>query len=951
MSKFTLIDSGKVADIKGECIIYEHVKTKALVVFMKNDDTHRSMNIVFRTPPKDNRGIPHIIEHSVFCGSDKYPIEDPFVELMKGTMYTFLNALTYSDITSFPVASTNEKDFDKLVDVYLDAVFNPRLTKDPSVFNQEGWQYERVGEEITANGVVLNEMKGAFTSAEAVIERGIKEALFADTSYRYVSGGVPSEIIKLTYKEFLEYYVQYYHPSNCIVIFYGDIDIEKKLDYLDVEYFAKYSYRSKDAVVAKQRPFDSTKIYDCSYPVSDEKGSANDYIAYAMTIDSEHSAEFAIVIQMIDYVLSAASGSLVREAVMKSGISEDFETYLDDGLRQPYYVFQASYCSTKDYKKFTKIIDNELRKLCEHGIDKDMLRAALKTIDFTHREADFTGSPKGLVYSDYILERLIYHEDNPIDRIRISEAIETVKSYIDTDYFEKFVRHNFIENNHKAVVLVHGDEQLLQKTNDEFNEILRSNYDESAIPIAADKTLAAADNYIAVLAKEDLNVERKYVPTITKEICGIPAYFQERETNGIGYVNLAMDIRALPKRLHNYVRVLVELLAELDTKKHSYKELTNLIDSETGGIYNYIEIADRTVVDGDVIPQLIQHSSFFYEEMDENFALNIEILLETMFEDTEYIYELLMQLKSVYVSQYAEGNTSVARNICLEGFSQAAVWHSELQGYDFYLFLENITRAFKTNFAEHRKCLYEALDILLHQGNLAIYYIGERCSFDSVEKCISKYFSNHRIAYAKLEASDVCLKGGNRAYIIPSQVQYIAMCSRITGELRNRRGHLLVLEHIINCDYLWNNVRVKGGAYGSSIQIGYNQTLALTSYRDPRTEETLEVFKNLADYVRTLELSERELMQYIVGTMNKLEAPLSAEAEGMVQFRQDIAGITNEEILAVRQQVVNTRLEDIRELWTYIDEALKNADVVLLGNEKEAYERLGIFEQIQNIIA
>lgn len=940
MDFFTLIERRAVSDIEGECLLYKHNQTGAIVAFMKNTDNHRTMSIAFRTPPKDNRGIPHIIEHSVFCGSKKYPLSDPFVELMKGTIYTFLNAMTYSDATVYPVASTNKKDFDKLVDVYLDAVFNPLFLDNPQIFAQEGWQKEERNGIVTANGVVLNEMKGLENTSEFVLENNIKAALYSDSEYRYVSGGMPSDIIKLRHQDAVDYYNEYYHPSNCIVIFYGDVDVEEKLLYLHNEYFGAYESRDIKGIIDYTLKTNEKNMI-CEYP------GDSDFLAYGICVANEHSAINDIALQVIDYILSSSNGAILRDRYMKAHMGEDFDAYLDDGVRQPYMVFQASYTSATKAARFRKLVDDALAEIVQNGVSDTIVEAALKIIEFGHKEGDYTGSPKGLVYSDNLLERLLYNEPDPISRICIDEAIEHAKITLNGQAVTQLISDMLVHSKIKRLLVVKGRKKLARINEKNFAGILAQT-DNGVINCQKTTNLSEDLTVISVLDKADIDINRKYVPTEKVSVGNTSLLLQNRKTKGIGYLNIAMDIRVLPKELLQYSRVLVELLAMVDTAKYDYSELNTVIDANTGGIYNYIEIVDKADSD-EVIPYLVQHSSFFYESMEKAFALNREVLYDSVFDNAKYIKELLLQLKSVYVSQYEEGSPSIARGLAMQGVNRAAIWQEKLQGHDFYVFLCGLLENFEHNFEKIKTAIKQTLDLLSKPENVGIFYIGEPSSYEELKKLIGKYWgncSNVKSVINKDEFEPVEIK---KAYTIATPVNYIALCAKLQNETRRLRGHILVLEHILNCEYLWNQVRVKGGAYGSTVQIELDGTINFSSMRDPQMADTIEIFKAVPRYIETLELSERELRQYIVGTMNKMEVPASAEAEGMIQLRLDMSGVSNDEILAIRKQVVNTELADLKALAPYFAEALKNYSLVIMGNEDNDYHSVGI-DDIESVI-
>ncbi len=985
---YRLIENVDLKDIKGRGLIYEHCRTGAKVVVLDNEDTHLSFTAAFKTPPVSDNGITHILEHSVFCGSTKYPLKDPFVELMKGSMYTFLNAITYGDMTVFPVASTNARDFDNLMDVYLDAVFNPLFLTNEAIFMQEGWHYQvkshnshmAGGESISdtsddngtacdVSGVVFNEMRGMEASPDYILNNKIKAALYPDTPYKYISGGLPSEIIDLSYEELSDYYDKHYHPSNCTMILYGKLDINNKLAYIAENYLDKYEKRSMDNTMPVQKGFDIPAEEECFYPAEDgentEKGT---YYAYAAVVADSHSAELSVTLQVLNYVLCLAPGAYLREAFMEAGVGEDLDIVMDDQMRQAFYGFECSYCYAGEKEKFLNIINDTLNKVVNEGIDKEMLYAAVQSIDFNYREADFGGSPKGLTYSDMLLEKMLFDEENPLDRLKIQDAIDRIKGRIDTDYFENFIRDKILDNTHKVIVTMKPDADMNGRIYKELCDKICANYSKADKAYVADK-LELLEKYrgmsdderikalIPVLSKEDLQEEKPYTATRNMTVCGIPFLFQPRDTNGIGYLNFAFDIRALPAERLPYVRLLVELLGVLDTKEHSYAKLTKLTDIYTGGIYNYVSIADGTVTNGQVLPFMIQRTSFFYKEIENVCSLNREILRETDYSDLEYIGELLLQLKSAYTSQLLSAANATASDIGRSGYSKAALYHEKIQGYEFYKFLCNLTDNYKELAEDMKENLIKTAEMLMRMENCRIIYVGEEGSLDNVTAHVKKFIDD--LGHSNEADKDAAendsskltpVRGGNQAYIAPSQVQYVAMCGDMGDKTKSVRGHMLVLEHILNCDYLWQNVRVMGGAYGCSVDFSYNGGVSFASYRDPGIGRTVDIFRSVAQYIRNIRMSSRELQQYIIGTMNKLDVPMTPESEAMSQIQLDFSGISNEEILRIRKQIIETTVEDIRALADIMENTVSDCDVVVIGSEEGIMAEKADFDLVTSLL-
>ena len=960
---YKLTEKSRIKDINGTGAVYEHEGTGAKVAVLSNDDTELAMTVAFRTPPVGNNGLTHIIEHSVFCGSQKYPLKDPFVELMKGSMYTYLNAVTYGDMTVFPVASTNGEDFDNLMDVYLDAVFKPLLAGNKAVFMQEGWHYSEDG---SIGGVVLGEMRGLVDDPDFIMNNCLKEQLYPDSPYRFVSGGRPEEIVGLTYDEVCRYYMEHYHPSNCIVILYGKMDAGQKLSYIAENYFDKYERKRADYVMPVQKSFSERKEAECRYPVSDSKSmSKGTYYAYVSVVGDNHDGMLSLTMQILNYVLCMAPGAYLHEAFMDRGVGEDLDILMDDQMRQPYYGFLCSYCRPDEKDIFTDIIESTLLSLVKKGIDKEMLRAALKTTEFNYREADFGGIPKGIVYGDMLLEKMIFDEPDPLQRLKYSDVIEKMYSLIETDYFERFIEEKILNNPHKVIITMSPDLNMSRDTAGDFDNKVRRLYEDGDkeqirkdVALYTKYSSLSDDEYIKkcipIISGINLAEDKRYVPTELIDFDGVNMMFQNRNTHGIGYLNLGFDLDVLGKNKLQYVRLLVELLGLVDTDNYSYTELSKVADSHTGGIFNYVAVADGETIQGSVRPMLVQRTGFMYDEAETACRLNTEILLHSLFDNEAYIGELLLQLKSVYAGSFTSAPNAVAADIARSMCSKASGVHECIQGYDFYGFLCGIIDDYKKNSAGIRAALTDVLKKLICTDNMTIMFVGEKEHIDDVmphiRELVRTLSEDKSFTKVKSKINFKPFQAQNLAYTIPAQVNNVVLCGTIGGMARNDRGHMLVLEHILNCGYLWQKVRVEGGAYGCSAEFSYNGTILFESCSDPHVGRTIQIFRSVADYVRNIEIGPREMKQYIIGTMNDLDMPMMPEAEGMARINLDLSGMTHEDTLRIRKQIIETTADDIRSLAPYFYEMLRNAHVVVVGSSDAIDKNRGLFDTIRPLM-
>lgn len=464
---YTIVDREHIDALNGEGIVLKHDKSGAKIMVVKNDDNNKVFNIIFRTPPpQDDTGLPHILEHSVLCGSRKYPVKDPFVELAKGSLNTFLNAMTYPDKTMYPVASCNDKDFRNLVDVYLDAVLYPNVYKDERILMQEGWHYEMedVDGPVTINGVVYNEMKGASSSPEQVLFRQIQGALFPDHPYGYDSGGEPEAIPSLTQEEFLNFHKTYYHPSNAYVFLYGDLDVNEQLAWLDTEYLSAFDQISLDSELVTvddfQGPVTVTKTYAIGAEESEDKRS---YLSYNVAFDKPDSNSESIGLEILEYLLLDAPGAPLKEALLELGIAEDIFGSYDSGLNQPTFSIVAKNANVEDESIFLEAIKKTLTKYVNEGIEERKLQAAMNYFEFKLREADFGQYPKGgVIYSIKALETWLYDKD-PLSNFKYEEAFEVLREGIHSNYFPDLIEKYLLNNSHQAILRLVPDKNLAQK--------------------------------------------------------------------------------------------------------------------------------------------------------------------------------------------------------------------------------------------------------------------------------------------------------------------------------------------------------------------------------------------------------------------------------------------------------------------------------------------------------
>lgn len=962
MSHYTLSQSRYIRDLKCEVKIYTHNKTGARIIVMPADDDDRAISIAFSTPAENDKGIPHIIEHSVLCGSDKYPLKDPFVQLMKGSMYSFLNAMTYSDFTVYPVSSTNQKDFMNLADVYLDAVFNPLMPHKKEVFLQEGIHFA-VNDEETAvekyNGVVFNEMKGVEGSADALLEEAVTASLFRDTPYAYESGGLPLAICDLKYEELVDFYHSHYSASNCFIFLYGKIDEEGILNYISSEYLDKYD-RSKVYRVPEIAADCFDREFEAPYPADESKLESGFYFSYNYALHMPHTPLHLLTLQVLDRILCTSQGAYIKNAMQKAGIGEDFYSMADELVKVPWFGFISAGCEKGDKEKFTQIIESTLKNLVEKGIDKERLKSTLNIMEFCEKEDADTWKTKGISYSLQMLPKLLYDEDDPLDQLEIFDAIDKLKELAETDYFERFIEQYFVNNPHKNIVTVYPDTEFTAREDQLIAEKCHENAAKENFDClvsdyrllneyrGSEDTKEVAEK-IPILSREDLSPNPDYRPSEIIPIDGGKLIYQNRPTNSIAYFDWRFDLRRLDKALLPYYRIFTELFGAVDTQSHDYAALSDLIDSFTGGIeHRYSSV--ESVADGLVTPTMSWQTKFLYHNAEKAFDLNREILLETDFSDTDHIRDMLLQLKTGMERDLLEASNTAAKNIGLSAYSEAYAWGNELKGYSFYQFLCGLL----SDFDSRRHELVSALDAirknLFDIDGWKFAYVGEE-SFLPQAKSFTERFIQLLRNEGQKELAAVTLKQKQRAGLYsPSQVQYAALCGMLPKEALDKFGYWLVLGHLLNTDYLWQNIRVLGGAYGVGVSFERTGAAAMVSYRDPNLDETYYCYRNVVNYIRSLDMDERTFRQFVIGALNRLDRPRPAYIKGMEQIRRELAGITAEEAEHVRRQIISATPEDIKSLVPYLESWLEGATETVIGNEQKMKSSSIHFDQVEALI-
>lgn len=966
LSAFTVIERRRITDLNSEGYILKHKKTGANITLLLNDDENKVFYIGFRTPPKDSTGVAHILEHSVLCGSKHFPVKDPFIELAKGSLNTFLNAMTYPDKTVYPVASCNDKDFRNLVHVYLDAVFYPNIYKEDKIFKQEGWHYEmeNTEDELTINGVVYNEMKGAFSSPDDVVEREIMNSLYPDTTYGLESGGDPEVIPELSYEEFLAFHRKFYHPSNSYIYLYGNLDAVEYLTFIDEEYLSGYEERKVDSEIGLQKPFEKTNELIREYSVmEDEPVFENTYLTYNVSMGTSLDRKLYVAMDILDYVLCQVPGAPVKQALLDRGIGKDVYSSMENGIYQPYFSVIAKNAEEAQKEAFVETIEEVLTKLVTDGLNQKALAAAINYYEFKYREADFGSYPKGLILGLQAMESWLYDETKPFLHIEANETFRELREAIGTDYFEGLIEKYFLKNTHKTILVVKPvpglttkKDQQLQKRLQSYKETLsqaeRQEIVDQTRALRAyqeEESSEEALKTIPLLTREDMKKEATAYVNEVRQIDGTTFVFHDIFTNGIGYLNLLFDLKQVPERLFPYLGILKTVLMMVDTEHFSYGELSNEVNIHTGGIKAVVNTYTNANEMRKYRVMLEIRSRALYEKRDKALELMKEIILTSRFDDGKRLHEVIAEAKSRLQAAMTSAGHSTAALRALSYFSPTAAVSEEISGIPQYRLLEELDKNFEAKKEELISNLKELTVCIFRPENLLVDYTASKESWEGLEEAVREFKSALITEPIEETGYTPVLTKRNEGFMTAGQVQFVCRAGNFIEKGLPYTGSLKVLKVMMGYDYLWNQVRVKGGAYGCMCSFYKNGDGYFVSYRDPNLTKTIEVYEKAADYIKNAKLDERTVTQFIIGAISELDTPMTPATRGSYSLGGYLTGLSMERVQKEREELLATTGEELNGLYRYVQAFMEENCLCVVGNGEKIKENQQLFQNIDQL--
>ena len=966
---FDLIRDEQIAEMKTRARLYRHRKTGAEVLSLENDDENKVFGITFRTPPHNSTGVAHIMEHSVLCGSRKYPVKEPFVELVKGSLNTFLNAFTYPDKTCFPVASQNLQDFYNLIDVYLDAVFFPSLS--PSTLMQEGWHYELDDphQPVTYKGVVFNEMKGAYSEPESVLGEQIQHALFTDNTYQYDSGGDPAVIPELTYEEFKAFHDTYYHPSNARIYFYGDDDPAKRLALLN-EYLNQFEQLPVDSQIALQRPFTEPRKVVAPYDIAEGQKDPKSYVTVNWLLPETGDPELLFGLEILEHVLIGTPAAQLRKALIDSGLGEDLTGRgLETESRQLFFSVGLKGVEEANIEKVENLIQDTCAGLARQGLDPDNIAAAINTLEFQLRENNTGSFPRGLSIMLRAMQFWLYGKD-PLAPLEFEKPLNKIKARLadGEHYLEHLLETYLIQNPSRATVILSPDPDLAEKrASAEVARLeeARSKMDEQQVQKVVEETQRLklqqetpdspeALATIPMLRREDLDKKIRHLPIEVIQDGPGAILFHDIFTNGILYLDLGFNLRVLPQEWIPYVPLFGRALTETGTKDQTFVQLLQRIGRDTGGIRattmtSAVRNPQGTARD-DAVAWMLVRAKAMVGQTGNLLDILKDILSGANLEDRERFRQMALEERARLESRLVGAGHGVVNSRLRARYNQADWAAEQMGGVSYLFFLRDLLQKIDTDWPAVVQTLQSIRDTMIAAPNSFCNVTVDAANWQALHPQISQFIASLPAHVPSRATWQVPSLPASEGLTIPSQVNFVGKSANLFKHGYQLSGTSFVINNHLNGSWIWNKIRLQGGAYGGfAVFDSQSGTFGFLSYRDPNLVQSLDVYDQTGQYLKGLELDESELTKAIIGTIGELDAYLLPDAKGLTSLRWYLLGTTDEERQKLRDEVLNTTVEDFHHFGEVLDAVKDDSAIVVLGVE-DAIQAAGIFQEVTKVL-
>ncbi len=943
---FELVREQDIPEINTRARIFRHVRTGAELISMENKDENKTFGITFTTPPEDSTGLPHILEHSVLCGSRKYPVKEPFIELAKGSLNTFLNAMTFSDKTTYPVASQNLQDFYNLVDVYLDSVFYPLIT--PETLQQEGWHYEleSVDDPLIYKGVVFNEMKGAYSSPDNVLATETQKSLFPDNLYGVDAGGDPRVIPELTYEDFKSFHETYYHPSNARIWFYGDDNPEERLRLVD-EFIQEFDRLDVNPVLPPQPRFTEPRRIEVPYdPGEDTRGMVTVNWLLVENIDSETK----LALTILEHMLIGTPASPLRMALIDSGLGEDLAGGgTDDQVREMYFSTGLKGINVADVDKIEALILDTLKQLAQSGFEQDMIEAAINTVEFRLREYNTGGFPRGLAMMIASLSTWLYGND-PLAPLAFEAPLASIKARLNAGehVFAELVQQYFVDNPHRTTVVLTPDNEVRLRQEAEEKDRLaavraRMNPNDLQEIVAITHKLKELQEKpdspedlakIPVLKLEDLDRENKRIPLEKIDLHGTPVLYHDLFTNGIAYVDVGFNLRALPQEYLPYVSLFSRALLEIGTETENFVKLSQRIGRKTGGIRPQT-LTSSVVGSPESAAWLFMRGKGTMAQTGDLLDILRDVLLTVKLDNRERFRQMVLEEKAGEEAGLIPQGHLVVHTRLRSQFTEAAWVDEQMGGINYLYFLRELVEAIDNDWSAVAEKLETVRRILVNRATMLVNVTLDAANWSKFQPQLDRFFASLPSGSGDLAVWQPQLTRIHEGLTIPAQVNYVAKGANLYDLGYKLHGSVMAINNFLGTSYLWEKIRVQGGAYGGfSVFDRHSGVFDFISYRDPNLLKTIANYDGTAKFLRELDIHADEVVKSIIGTIGDMDTYQLPDAKGYTSMTRYLIGDSEERRQQLREEVLGTTAAHFRSFSDALAALNDNAQVVVLGSQE-----------------
>lgn len=952
IKNYRLIESADSKDTNSKIRLYKHEKTGAQVLLLDNKDPNKVFSIGFLTPPINDTGVTHIVEHSTLSGSRKYRTKEPFMDLIQSSLQTFLNAMTFSDKTIYPVSSRNLKDFYNLMDVYLDAVFFPRMYEEKNIFLQEGWHYEfNEDRDLIYNGVVYNEMKGVYSDPDNVFSQQVTSALHGKTSYGYESGGHPAAIPKLKYEDFLDFHRTHYHPGNSFIYLYGDMDKAPILSYLDENYLSQFSPTNEDIHLNLAPLLKEDKEVHLTYPTEDVKNGS--YYAYTVNMGQATSIEDSLLRDLVGELLVESNDGDIKEAFFEKNFCKD--VYVEKSVSLPLdFSIVVKGAEPGKLDEFKEIIEGSLKKIISQGFDQDRLRASFNRTELSIREGG--GIHKGIIYYINALNTWLYGE-SPIDSLNMTESLSKVKKKIERGYFEEVLQKKLLDQGRLLIesnpspdlykeeqVKIKKDLENFEKnlTTGEKAEILKEQRDLMDFQSKPDSK--EAKDTIPKLSLEDLAPGVEKIPRTIDKLGDTEVLFHPQFTNGISYMTLCSSLGHLKKEDLPLVSILSSLLSRLSTKERTYKDLTTKIYLISAGLSFEPQVLQNQE---NYQLKFLARTSSLQNNIGESLELLQEVLTETRFDEEKRIFDLLTLERASNESSFLQNGHLIVSNRVESHYRMGSKVRDQISGLDYHFYLVDLLDHWDQRKEDFLKDLEDLYQRLLSSKDLLFEFTGSKEDYQLAKES----FKNLESIYEPQEDQELNLDFSPKkeAFSLPASVVYLSKGYDLMKLGAPYSGSMAVLANLLSTGYLHENIRAKGGAYGAGLRIKNQGLLATYSYRDPNYASTLKSYDHMGQALEDMNLDEEAIEQMIIGSMNVFDPLRTPYDKGQVDLFRYILGETEETTSLYKQEALATSLKTLQSYKDILDQAMKEDHLVALGSKEILTAHKDDFDKIYEL--